>query len=93
MHILYVQGRYFDLALMFPKVRSDHPRASGLYVFEKKLPFAGRPLIRRRSYDKHVNLDLIIHFLVQHKLPSRTFKLYCMCYHLVSLSAIQLSSA
>ena len=39
MHILYVQGRYFDLALMFSEVHLDHPRASGLQIFEETLAF------------------------------------------------------
>ena len=39
MHVLYVQSRYFDLALMFSKVRSDRPRAPGLHIFEGTFAF------------------------------------------------------
>ena len=43
MHILYVQGRHFDLALMFSKVRLDRPRALGLHIFEETLAFHCTP--------------------------------------------------
>ena len=43
MHILYVQGRHFDLALMFSKVRLDRPRALGLCILEETLAFHWTP--------------------------------------------------
>ena len=43
MHVLYVQGRYFDLALMLSKVRLDRPRALGLHIFEETLAFYRTP--------------------------------------------------
>ena len=43
MHILYVQGRYFDLALMFSEVRLDRPWASRLHIFEETLAFHWAP--------------------------------------------------